>query len=164
MKTQSALRCGVVSVACLIALMGSARSVAEEADAAAEIREAISEYLDAWNRGDAEALGAYYDEAYDWMNPLGMHLHGRDVVVAYQSASFKRQLPPNVQHSLSYDVNSIRLITDDVAVVDIKYTGTGMGPRPEQPVENMIFAVYVKKNGRWLRAAQRNFALLRPQK
>lgn len=162
--TQCALRCSVFSVVCLIALMGSTRSVAEEVDAATAIREAINEYLDAWNRGDAETLGAYYDEEYDWMNPLGMRLHGRDAVVAYQSAAFKRQLPPNVQHSLSYDVISIRLITDDVAVVDIKYTGTGMGPRPEKSVENTIFAVYVNKNGRWLRAAQRNFALRRPQK
>lgn len=151
---------------CILLALGIAVTAfgadAAKADEAAAIRAQIDAYVAAWNRGDAGALGAFYDEDYDWMNPLGMHLYGRDTVVAYQTSSFQRQLPPGVTHSLKYDVQGIRLITDDVAVVDVRYTGTGMGLHPERPVNAMIMSVYVKKGGRWLRASQRNFILIRP--
>lgn len=161
MNSAVSLRVRVSPLALLI-LVSTSAIAAAGTDEVSAIRQRIDEYLEAWNRGDAAALATFYDKDYDWMNPLGMHLHGRDTVVAYQAAAFKRELTPGVSHTLKYDVYSIRLITDDVAVVDIKYTGTGMGPNPEKPVEAMIISIYVKRDGTWLRAAQRNFALIRP--
>lgn len=130
----------------------------EAADVRA-IRGTIEDYLAAWHTGDSAAIAAHYDEAYDWTNPAGMHLRGGATIAQYQAASFASQTTSGVARSLTYDIESIRLITRDVAVVDIAYTQVSNRP-PAPPGTSRAFAVYVKRNGRWLRAAQRNYRLL----
>lgn len=157
-----------LSAVCIVwslSITGSAKdqlddaNLDDQADDVIAIREAIEDYLVAWHSGVGASIAEHYDEAYDWMNPIGMHLSGGEAVAQYQAASFAAQEAQGIERSLKYDINAIRLITLDVAVVDITYVQVSSRP-PAPPGTSRAFAVYVRRDGRWLRAAQRNFRLL----
>jgi len=144
-----------LSVALLATLLGA--TVASHADAAppaadgeagaAEteaIRERLAAYLDAFNGGDAEAVGAFWaDDAVSVDEDTGERVTGREAVVAGFRAFFEAS--PGAR--LTGDVREVRLLSPDVAIAE----GTVTLFKPDAvPTPSAYTAVLVREDGEWL--------------
>lgn len=122
----------------------------------AQIRAQIQGYVDAFNRGDADALASYVDVNGTRINASGRILDGKSAIQSHYLEVFSNPPPRGVRRHLSYDDVTVRFITNDVAVVDARYEASGVGPDPTLVGRGRNTVVMVKRDGKWLRAAHRN--------
>lgn len=144
--------------AVIVALIASptlASAQGSESDEA-KIRSQIEGYVDAFNRGDADALASYVDANGTRINASGRIFNGRSEIHSHYREVFSVAPPRGVRRHLSYDDINVRFITDDVAIVDARYEASGVGPDPTLVGRGRNTVVMVKRNGEWLRAAHRN--------
>lgn len=115
----------------------------ERSAAAAEIRHTLGEYLSAFNRHDDAALASYWSESAENVDlDSGRRVDGRDAVRQVFSALFSR----DAAAAIDLDVDSIRPIADDVAVVDgISRMSFSEG----HEASSRFSAVLVRHEGRW---------------
>lgn len=112
--------------------------------AATAIRTQAEAYVDAYNRRDADALAALWDEHAVYVNrDTGEQVQGRAAI----AAMFAETFAADQQSTLSVTIESIRLITPDVAVED----GTASWDVPDsEPIHASYTAVHVKRGDQWL--------------
>ena len=134
----------LVIVAILVALLAPAPSESQQKltpDEAA-IRQAIQSYVEAYNRGDAAAVAAYWSDNGEYVSPTGESFKGRKKIEAALKAFFKENQGVQLQVSSS----SIQLASQKRATE----TGTAVLTRPGQaPEETRYVAAYVKEGGQW---------------
>ena len=124
------------------ARLGAAESEAR-ADEEKAIQQTVESYVAAFNRADAAALAGCWSEDGVFVSRLsGQRISGRKAIEAEFKALFAEKQGVRLQVS----VDSIRLITPNVAIEDGTATVTHPG---ESPSETAYMVVHVKRDGRW---------------
>ncbi len=144
----------------LLALFTLSVNPAQGADWTAqqqEVVDAIEDYLDAWNRFDASALAAQCRDDCDRIDARGNVHSGREAILRHYARIFDNPPPDGVERSLSYEIASVRFATDDVAIVDARYTLESPPPFPYDTIEGFNTVVLVKGDAGWQRVAHRNW-------
>jgi uncharacterized protein (TIGR02246 family) len=112
-------------------------------DAAAAIRERVEAYVAAYNKHDAAALAELWaDDAVYLNHNTGESVQGRPAI----AAMFEEMFKAGEADHLSVAVDSIRLVTADVAIEDGK---AHLAPADGEPIPSSYTAVHVKKDGKW---------------
>ncbi|HEX6962319.1 MAG TPA: SgcJ/EcaC family oxidoreductase [Lacipirellula sp.] len=112
-------------------------------DETAAIRDRVEAYVAAYNKHDAAALADLWaDDAVYLNHSTGESVQGRAGI----AAMFEEMFKAGEADQLSVTVDSIRLITPDVAIEDGK---AELAPADGEPVPSTYTAVHVKKDGKW---------------
>jgi uncharacterized protein (TIGR02246 family) len=143
-------------------LLATAPSWAEQSkgDSADEkaLRELHQEFVAAYNKGNVEAVAAFYAPDADFVGIRGDTYHGR-AAIEKRTASFFAQ---KKDAKLKSPFGSLRFITPDVAISDRTEELTP----PVEGVPGRLHAtvVYVKRDGKWLQASVRVMVPFQPSK
>lgn len=134
---------------CLLVIVSSLTTVAEEAadtlDDDAAIRANAQAYADAYNKGDATALAAFWSEDAIYVNrSTGERVSGRAAIEEQFESLFAEEDPPQID----VVIDSIQFITDDVAVEE----GTAHITQEGEilPYASTYVVVHVKRDDQWL--------------
>jgi uncharacterized protein (TIGR02246 family) len=105
---------GITVIALLI--FGSQQSVRASADVAeGAIRTLSQNYIDAWNRADAEGIASQFVADGDLVAPDGIRASGRAAIRAFYAAAFQRGYSGS---RAGISVVAMRAIRRDVIIVD----------------------------------------------
>jgi uncharacterized protein (TIGR02246 family) len=143
-------------------LLATARSWAEQpkghpADEKA-LRELHRGFVAAYNKGDAEAVAAFYVSDADFVGIRGDTYHGRAEI----EKSFASFFAQSKGAKLKSPFGSLRFITPDVAISD---RSEELTPTVEGgPGSVHATVVYVKRDGKWLQASVRLMVPFQPSK
>jgi uncharacterized protein (TIGR02246 family) len=143
---QAALPPGVVPVTDPVA-------AAEEA----LIRKVVDAQEDAWNRGDAKAFAARFQEEGSLTDILGAVSRGRAEIEHRQSDLFSTYFKGS---RLALKVRKVRLLRPDVALVEIDTEVSGFHKAPpavyvdaEKVIRTRLLQVMVKSGSEWMVAS-----------
>lgn len=128
----------------LVALASTAASArADEKTEADAIRDRVLAYVTAYNQQDAQALADLWaDDAVYLNRDTGEPIEGRAAI----AAMFADMFETGEASHLSLTIQSIRLITPDVAIED----GTAAITSADgNPIASSYTAIHVKKDGVW---------------
>jgi len=117
---------------------------ASELEAESEIRRVGKEYVETFNRGDAQGVAAYCStDAVFIDRTSGRQLKGRDEI----AKQFAELFASDGQEVIEVNVESIEFVSPNVAVE----VGTSKLVLPNLPPEESKYsAVYVRQDGKWL--------------
>ncbi len=108
-----------------------------------DIRRTIAAFEEAFNRGDAKGVAACWTADGEFVGPAGERLQG----VGQIEAAYEQFLASHQGSKLRLSPMAIRMLTDDVAMVDLLSV---MAPIPEGlPAEPSTSMVLVRRDGRW---------------
>ena len=118
-------------------------------------RAAIAGVLDArraaWNAGDLESYRQLLTVDADIVSATGRKSVGRDALIAL-SAEQKREPSYKDATITATEIDAVRLVTPDVALVDATYRMTGVripADAEARPVAGSILFVMVNQEGAW---------------
>jgi uncharacterized protein (TIGR02246 family) len=145
MKRTSLIR-SVLSLALACALgSGSSPARAAASDPQEEaITKTAEAFVEAFQKGDAEAVATFWTQDGDYVDLTGRVLNGRPAI----ENAFKDFFMENKGLKLRIDVNSVRFVTPDVAIED--GTTSVIPPDGTPPSQARYTNVHVKKDGQWL--------------
>jgi uncharacterized protein (TIGR02246 family) len=128
----------------------SARQPQGDPKDVAALQKAGEAFIEAFDKGDARALAAFWVEDGDFTDQTGRHLQGR----AALEKAFQQAFSDNKGLKLRINSASLRFLTPDVAVEDgtTEVIPADGGP----PTSARYTIVHVKKNGAWLLGSVRN--------
>ncbi|MCA9052784.1 MAG: SgcJ/EcaC family oxidoreductase [Planctomycetaceae bacterium] len=133
-----------------IAVVHAEERVVEPLDA---VRSSAQQYMDAFNRHDAESLGQLWAEDATYTDRVtGERVIGRAAIQADLAEVFAKN--PNIR--LQFSPGEIRFIRPDVAQAEA--SATVILP-DEQPVRVSVSALYVKEGDHWLLSSVEEMAL-----
>jgi uncharacterized protein (TIGR02246 family) len=120
------------------------------------LRELHEEFVAAYNKGDAEAVAAFYAPDADFVGIRGDTNHGRADI----EKRFANFFAENKGTKLKSPFGSVRFITADVAISDRseELTPTVKGG----PDRVQATVVYVKRDGKWLQTSVRLMVPFQP--
>jgi uncharacterized protein (TIGR02246 family) len=101
-------------------------------------------FVDAFEKGDAKAVAAFWAEDGDYVDLDGRHLHGRTAI----EDAFKDFFKENKGLKLRIDVKSVRFVRPDVAIED--GTSSVIPPDGTPPSPASYTNVHVKKGEQWV--------------
>ncbi len=143
MRTLLTILCSIVLVATLLAQDNTGR-----ADEAA-IRDVVSKYVDAREKIDPKAVEQLFTSDADQLVSSGEWRRGREAVVRGTMASSS-----STGGKRTITVESVRLVTPDVAIADGRYQLTGLAG---DATRNMWTTLVLKKTEKgWRISAIRN--------
>jgi uncharacterized protein (TIGR02246 family) len=128
------------------------------------IGKTIEQFTDAWNKHDAHAFAAIFTQDADFTNVAGMHAKGRADIEAFHSPTFASIFKDS---HLSATVRSNRMLTPEIAAVDVDWQMTGVkGPdgaaRPDR--HGLADLIMTKRSGgKWLVEVMHNTDLTNMQ-
>jgi uncharacterized protein (TIGR02246 family) len=101
-------------------------------------------FVEAFHKGDAEALAAFWAVDGDYTDVTGQHIQGREAI----AAAFKEFFAQHKGAKIRIDSLALRFVTPDLAIEDgtTEVFPTGEGP----PSRTRYTNVHVKKDGQWL--------------
>jgi uncharacterized protein (TIGR02246 family) len=137
-----------------LASIAAVTSAQDPAAEEARIRGQLNGWVEAWNRGDAGAVAAFYAEDAVRTLPSGVVQNGRAQILGSYRHVFNAPLPKGVLRKLDMKVQSVSLLRPDVAVVDYQYRATGIPLLPDVEVTGRTTLVMEKQGGEWLRSVQ----------
>ena len=121
-----------------------ARAANQEADDKEAIFNNAKAFVDAFERGDAKALAAFWAQDGDYVDLAGRRLQGRPAI----EDAFKEFFTENKSLKLRIDVNSVRFVTPDTAIED---GVTSLIPADGAPPNQARYTnVHVKRGGQWV--------------
>lgn len=125
------------------------------ADEAALMKNAEA-FVEAFGKGDAKALAAFWTPDGDFTDLTGHKLAGREAI----EKSFAELFAEHKGARLRIDITGLRFVTAEVAVED----GTTAVIRPDglPPARARYTIVHVKKDGKWLLESVRQAAYTPP--
>ena len=125
------------------------------ADEAALMKNAEA-FVEAFGKGDAKALAAFWAPEGDFTDLTGQKLVGREAI----EKSFAELFAEHKGLQLRIDITGLRFVTPEVAVED----GTTAVIRPDglPPAKARYTIVHTKKDGKWLRESVRNAPYIPP--
>jgi len=151
-----------------IALATADRAVAAPAEldfprgrpAVEEVAAMLGDYLRAFNRHDPAALAAHWSEAGENVDlDTGEATRGREAVAEVFATLFEE----DSDATIDIDIESIRPLREDVALVDGVSRIGFSDPSPQAaPAGSRFSAVVVKEGGRWMLASVREASLAAP--
>jgi uncharacterized protein (TIGR02246 family) len=101
-------------------------------------------FVDAFEKGDAKAVAAFWAEDGDYADLDGRHLQGCTAI----EDAFKEFFKENKGLKLRIDVKSVRFVTPDVAIED--GTSSVIPADGAPPSQSSYTNVHVKKSGQWV--------------
>src|SRR5262249_22779167 len=111
----------------------------------AEDKEAISKsaeaFVEAFHKGDAKAVAAFWTSDGDYTDQAGKHLKGREAI----EKAFQRFFAENKDVKVRIIGESLRFVTPDVAIED--GTTEVFSPDGAPPSRARYTIVHVRKNG-----------------
>lgn len=108
------------------------------------IRGSVRAYVQAFERQDAKALAALWSPKGVYVDAeSGRRVQGREAI----EAEFSRQLKASGKSKLKVAVQSIRLVTPEVAVEDGTASVTNAAG---ETTDSTYSAIHVKRDGKWL--------------
>jgi uncharacterized protein (TIGR02246 family) len=123
-------------------LMVAQAALAQSASDEEAIRAAVKSYVEAYNRGDADAVAEHWSEAGQWVSPSGEKATGKEAI----AAALKTLFEENKGVTITVDEPEVRLITDDVAVEEgVVHVSSPDG----SPSKSTYQAIHVKQSGQW---------------
>ena len=129
----------VLALACPLAAADPKEQAEKDLTA---IRAAVDSYVEAYNRGDAQAVAQHWSEKGEWTTPLGNRIVGREAIAKAMEVFFA------AEKGIKIEVvdPKVRLITADAAVEE----GTARVTEPGQlPTDSTYVAIHVKQDGKW---------------
>jgi len=135
----------------------SAIATAAETAETAEIRLMMQSYLKAFNRHDTAALASHWSDSGESVDlDSGEKTKGRDAVAGVFATLFEQ----DTNAMIDIDIESIRPIRNDVAVID----GVSLLSFDDATSASSRFsAVVVRENGTWVLSSVRETAVSAPQ-
>jgi uncharacterized protein (TIGR02246 family) len=114
-------------------------------------------FVEAWNRRDAHALAALFDEDAEFVNVVGLWWHDRAAIERAHAYGLERIFPDSTLRLLRTTVKRLR---DDVAVVHARMRLTGQAPidgidAPQARTTIFSFVVHRRGSG-WSCASAHN--------
>ncbi|HLA85584.1 MAG TPA: SgcJ/EcaC family oxidoreductase [Thermoguttaceae bacterium] len=122
---------------------GGAGDADRAADEAA-VRQSVREYVEAYNRGDAEAIRPLWAENGRWITPDGEQLEGRKAIFEAMRSYFAKSAAQKPR--LEVIDPTIRFPGPTVAVEEGR---ARVFSAEAEPVESSYLAIHVKRDGRW---------------
>ncbi|MEZ6073590.1 MAG: SgcJ/EcaC family oxidoreductase [Pirellulales bacterium] len=128
----------------VVPIGASAQESTAPSDAEHGIQQMFSQYIDAFNDGDAAAVSSLWDTEAVWSSSeTGERSVGREAI----TSDFAKFFAESPGARLTGSVDRVQLITPEVAVID----GTVVVNHPETgPSESVFTATLVNRDGRWL--------------
>jgi len=135
----------IIALEWLLASPPPARATSEET-AAQEVAlmNNAKAFVDAFEKGDAKTVAAFWAEDGYYVDVNGRHLQGRSAI----ENAFKDFFAEKKGLKLRIDVNSVRFLTPDMAIED--GTTTVIPPDGAPPSQARYTNVHVKKDGQWV--------------
>lgn len=119
----------------------------------AELGARVDQYIAAWDTHDAAALAQFFTADADMIMGTGSIATGRAAIQGQWGEYFAVQEP---ERTLSIEILSIRGITADVALLNVRTTTGGKTDLGELPARRARGTwVMVRRDGEWLVAAMR---------
>ncbi len=147
----------------LLALMASSVAgpgVGQQSKGEAPDKEAIAQnaegFIEAFNRGDAKALAAFWTPDGDYTNQSGRHLKGREAM----EKAFQNFFTENKGLTLRIESESLRFATPEVAIED--GTSFVLGSDGTPPTRARYTIVHVKQDGKWFLSSVRDAPFVPP--
>jgi uncharacterized protein (TIGR02246 family) len=101
-------------------------------------------FVEAFEKGDAKAVAAFWADDGDYVDVNGRHLQGRSAI----ENAFKDFFAENKGFKLRIDVNSVRFVTPDTAIED--GITSVIAPDGTPPNQTRYTNVHVIKDGQWV--------------
>lgn len=143
-------------LACVVAGPG----VGQQSKGDATDKEAIAQngeaFIEAFNKGDAKALAAFWTPDGDYTHKTGRHLKGRETI----EKAFQDFFAENKGLTVRIESHSLRFVTPEVAIED----GTSfVAPSEGAPPSRARYTiVHVKKDGKWFVSSVRDAPFVPP--
>lgn len=142
------------------AIVLSARPVLAEQDDNADGKAAIAKkaeaFIEAFHKGDAAALAAFWTPNGEYTDQTGKVLKGREAI----AKAFQGFFSENKDLKLRIDSDSLRFVTADVAIE--KGTTAVTAPDGGPPSRAHYTIVHVKKDGQWYLDSVRDSPFVAP--
>jgi uncharacterized protein (TIGR02246 family) len=133
-----------------------AEDVKDPAVEKAALIKASEAFIEAFHKGDARAVAAFWAPDGDYIDQTGRHLKGREDIEKAFAVFFKE----NKGLKLRIDSDALRFVTGDVALED---GVTSVIPADGGPPSRARYTiVHVKKDGQWLLGSVRDTAYSPP--
>jgi uncharacterized protein (TIGR02246 family) len=147
----------------LLALMAGAAAgpgVGQQPTGDASDKEAIAQsaeaFIEAFNKGDAKALAAFWTPDGDYTNQSGRHLKGRGTL----EKAFQSFFEEKKGLTLRIESDSLRFVTPEVAIED--GTSFVLNSDGAPPSRARYTVVHVKKDGKWFLSSVRDAPFVPP--
>jgi uncharacterized protein (TIGR02246 family) len=144
MKTRVLSCCGFSALIIgLAAGLGPAQQSSDEAKDKAALAKTAEAYIEAFHKGDAKAIAAFWTSDGDYTDQAGKHLKG----LAQIEKAFAATFAENKGAKLRIESEAMELVSPDVAVEDgiSEVLPADGGP----PSRARYTIVHVKKDGKW---------------
>jgi len=132
---------------------GEPKGNAKDKEAIAKCAEA---FLDAFHKGDAKALAAFWTPNGEFIDQTGKHIKGRKAL----EKSFAALFAENKGLKVRIDSHSLKFVAPNVAIED--GTTEVFAPDGRPPTKANYAMVHVKEDGAWLIARLRNSPYIPP--
>src|SRR5262249_43815927 len=107
-------------------------------------------FVEAFHKGDAKAVAAFWTPDGDYTDRTGKHMNGRDAI----EKAFKSLFAEHKGLKVRIDSMALNFLTADVAIEDGSSEGITAHGAPPSRVRYTI--VHVKKDGKWLVGSARD--------
>src|SRR5215467_12812358 len=129
---------------------------AADNDAQAEIKKTAGAFVEAFQKGDAKAVAAFWALDGDYVDENSRVLKGRQAI----EDAFAQLFNANKGLKVRIDIASVRFLAPDLAIED--GTSTVMAPDSSSPSRARYTNVLSKKNDKWLLSSVREAAYSEP--
>jgi uncharacterized protein (TIGR02246 family) len=140
----------------LVCATSPARAAESNPQEEAAIAKTAEAFVEAFQKGDAKAVAAFWTPDGDYVDPTGRVLLGRSAI----EKDFEELFAENKGLKLRIEVASLKFPTPDTAVED-GTTGV-LAPHGTIPSCARYTNFFTKKNGQWLLASVREAAYVPP--
>jgi uncharacterized protein (TIGR02246 family) len=144
----------------LVCVLGALPGLAQQPKGDPKDMEAIAKkaeaFIEAFHKGDAKAVAAFWTPDGDYTDQTGKHLKGREAI----EKAFADYFAENKGLKVRINSDSLRFVTPDVAIEDgsTEVAGPAGGP----PTRARYTIVHVKKDGEWHLSSVRDSVFVPP--
>jgi uncharacterized protein (TIGR02246 family) len=126
-----------------VALRGTAVNAKDDSNEGAAIEKNAQAFVEAFHKGDAEAVAAFWTPDGEYTDPTGRHLKGREAI----QKAFAQLFAEHKGLKIRIEGLSLRFVTPDVAIEE---GVSEVIPADEAPPSRSRYSiVHVKKDGKW---------------
>jgi uncharacterized protein (TIGR02246 family) len=140
----------------VLLLIGTVSAQAPSAGDEKTIHPLVADFMDAWNKHDAHAFAETFTEDADFANVRGDSAHGRRAVEDFHAPIFATRFKNT---HLTADEVKIRLLSSDIASVDVRWEMTGAIETDGTPIsirKGLLNWVVTRHGDRWLISVMHN--------
>lgn len=138
-----------VALAIFVILSPSIALAQSKADSTT-VQSIVERYQKVWDTHDANELAQFFTEDADFIMGTWPHISGRKAIQGLWQAYFKKQEPGR---KLRLDINSFKIITDAVMLINVSTTTWGHDEQGEELQSRKFRGTWVlnkQSNGDWL--------------